>query len=122
MNLLIINGLDISHLVKYEVTYSRLFGPNSGRDLKGNNHMDLVGIFNTVTVTTGNIKEDELSTIIRELNKVSVTVSFYDPEYKALYQNCSMYVPDFTASLKRYKRNPQFNQFSFELIANNKRR
>ena len=116
-NYLSINGYNVSKLVKYDVGYEHLYADNTGRDLNGNMHADLIGIFSKIELTEGSLNTTEMASLLSILDNVFVTVTFFDPKTNG-NRTEQMYVNDYTVSRKNLTR---YNQFDFNLIGMKKR-
>ncbi len=119
MALLKIDGQDVPRLIKYKVSYCKLWGSDTGRSMTGENKGTLIGIFPKIEITTGSLSEDEAAQFLALVNKASANVTYYDTEQK---QNVtgSFYFGDAADELQRQRR-ARHGQISISVIANKRR-
>ena len=63
---------------KYE--YNKLWGSDTGRNLKGKFSGTLVGIFPKITLTFRKLTKAEMNVIAPILNSGTQTLTYYDPD------------------------------------------
>lgn len=119
MDLLLINGVKVPKLTKYQVGYKKLWSSDTGRSMTGENKGTLIGIFPKLEITVGRLTGNEMSTLLSLLNVANANVTYYDPEYKKV-TTASFYFGDIDIELLR-KSQMNYKSFSFSIIANKKR-
>ena len=84
VNSITINGVSMGQYIlsaKYE--YNKLWGSDTGRNLKGKFSGTLVGIFPKITLTFRKLTKAEMNIIAPILDSSSQTVKYYDPKSNA---------------------------------------
>lgn len=117
-----IGTTDLSNLVSYKVGYKKLWAQGSGRNLAGVNKSTLVGIFTKLEVMTGRLNENEMKTFLDALNVEEATVTYFDPQTKAMKSE-SFYFGDIDAEAFKIKYESSaykvaYKPLSFSVIAN----
>lgn len=117
-----IGTTDLSNLVSYKVGYKKLWASGSGRNLAGVNKSTLVGIFTKLEIMTGRLNETEMKKFLDALNVEEATVTYFDPQTKALKSE-SFYFGDIDTEAIRIKKvgsnyKVGYNPLSFSVIAN----
>jgi hypothetical protein len=104
---------------EYTVRFCKLWSPDTGRSMTGENKGTLIGIFPKISVKLGRLSEDEMNAIINLTNQSNANVKYYDVGKKALV-TASFYFGDVSASLE--KQSTMYHKgTSFSIIANKKR-
>lgn len=78
---IILNNISMGQYIlsaKYE--YNKLWGSDTGRNLKGQFSGTLVGIFPKITLTFRKLTKEEINIIAPILNAGSQTLTYYDPD------------------------------------------
>ncbi len=117
-----INGTNFGqYLVEVEYQYNKLWGNDSGRNLKGSWSATLVGIFPKFVLHFRKLTKTELETIAPILDSVTQSFRYYDPKKKA-YTTITTYTGDWSVSNKHLINNSNKNDgFNISFIATNKR-
>lgn len=80
MSYLLINGTDVSHLVKnMKIGYETLVSDTSGRNANGDTVIDIVNKKIKVYVTFRAMTASEMSSLLGSVQSYMVSVSFRDP-------------------------------------------
>ena len=119
MALLKIGTTDISHLVTYKVGYMKLWSPDTGRSMTGENKGTLIGIFPKIEITIGQVSDAEMATLLALFNTASQNVTYYDTE-KRQNKTASFYFGDAVDELIKesgHKHKPM----KISIIANKRR-
>jgi len=110
-----INLGDYATSIKYQ--YPKLWGKDSGRNLKGVMTGTLTGIFPKIVVNFRRLSKSELETLAPILDSATQSVTYYDPKKQ---QNVTM--STYTGDWEIENRNINENQpFSISFIARSKR-
>lgn len=115
-----IDGWAVPKLIKYEVSYNKLWADDSGRDMSGENKGTLIGIFPKLQVEVGAYSQEEMKQFLSKTNKAELSISWFDPETSEMRVGQSYYINDFVVSIKNTK-SMQYKSFAFNLIPNKKR-
>lgn len=116
--LLYIDGWLVPKLIKYEISYNKLWADDSGRDMAGNNKGTLIGIFPKIQVEVGSYTASEMDEFLSKANKAELSIRWYDAQSMKQWDDISYYINDFAISVKN---SGKYNGFSFNLIPNRKR-
>lgn len=95
---------------KYE--YNKLWGTDTGRNLKGKFSGTLVGIFPKITLTFRKLTKAEMNIIAPILDSPSQTVQYYDPKSNA-NKTISTYTGDWSYENKRIATKNESFECSF---------
>lgn len=115
---MIINDVNIGkYIVEVTFGYNKLWGEDSGRNLKGEQSGTLIGIFPKLTVQFRKLKKAELLIIAPILDSAVQTVQYFDP-----VKNATVTMQTYTGDWELTNRNIDVNQpFSCSFIAKKKR-
>ena len=119
MALLKIGNTDITKLVKYKVSYCKLWSSDTGRSMTGENKGTLIGIFPKIEITLGQMTAAEMKDFLALVNVASADVTYYDTE-KQKNITASFYFGDVTDEILRQK-DMRHKQISVSIIANKRR-
>ena len=117
--LLKIGNKDISKLVTYKVTYSKLWSSDSGRSMTGENKGTLIGIFPKLEITVGRMTDAEMSEFLKLVNVASQNVTYYDTQYRRTVTQ-SFYFGDVSDEIVRQK-SMSHKPITVSIIANRRR-
>lgn len=122
-NSITINGVNMGqYIVEAKYGYNKLWGPDTGRNLAGDNTGTLIGIFVKIILQFRKLTKSELEIITPILDSANQTVTYYDPTKKA---NVTMqtYTGDYEISNKNIINESRKNEgFSCSFIAVSRRR
>ena len=80
-NSIVLNNISMrQYLLSAKYEYNKLWGSDTGRNLKGKFSGTLVGIFPKITLTFRKLTKAEMNIIAPILNAGSQTLSYYDPD------------------------------------------
>lgn len=80
-NSITINGVSMGqYLLSAKYEYNKLWGSDTGRNLKGKFTGTLVGIFPKLILTFRKLTKSEMNIIAPILDSASQTVQYYDPK------------------------------------------
>lgn len=121
---LIINGLNMGKYVsEVEFGYNKLWGPESGRNLNGDNSPNtFIGIYPKLRLTFIPTTQEELETLAPILDSPVQNTTYYDPVLKSK-TTISTYTGDWATSNKNTFSNVARanSSFNISVIANKKR-
>ena len=109
----------LGNKTSYTVAYCKLWSPDTGRSLTGENKGTLIGIFPKITVKLGRMSEEDASAIINLTMQAKADVTYYDVG-KMAQVTASFYFGDVSAELEK-QRSMYHKGMSFSIIANKKR-
>lgn len=72
------------YLLQVEYGYNKLWGPDTGRNLKGKTTGTFLGIVVKFKLTFGRLTQQELEELSPILNSAWQTVQYYDPDKKQM--------------------------------------
>ena len=101
---------------KYE--YNKLWGSDTGRNLKGKFSGTLVGIFPKITLTFRKLTKSEMNIIAPILNSGTQSLTYYDPETNS-NKTISTYTGDWNYENKQIMT--KNNSFECTFIARERR-
>lgn len=76
--LIVIGGLSISEMVKYEVNYSKLW-KDADRNMNGDVSASFIGIFPNIDAETMPLDQTQVQTLCAALDQSYFTATFWDP-------------------------------------------
>lgn len=123
-NSIIINGVSMGdYIVEARYGYNKLWGEDSGRNLKGDMTATLLGIFPKITLQFAPLTKAQLEIITPILDSARQTVTYYDPIKKANY-TMTTYTGDYEITNKGIvgKDGLTNDGFSCSFIATKRRR
>lgn len=113
-----LNDLAIGqYLLQADLSYNKLWSSDSGRNMAGANTGTLIGIFPKIKLTFRKMIGTEIALVMAELNKSSITVTYYDLETKSS-DTMSCYAGDIEVPIRRLN---SYDSFTASVIANTKR-
>lgn len=115
--MIIINGKEFNCVTSYEVGRPKLWGDDTGRTYnQGAFKGTLIGVFPKLEVKFRPRSEQELSEIIRELDKGNQTVTYFDPKTQS-NKTANFYTNDYSNSLTRFLNNQKiWQEFTVSFI------
>lgn len=100
-----INGTEFNCVTSFEFARPKLWADDTGRTYaQGRFKGTLIGIFPKLEVSFKPRSENELQSLIRELDKGNQTVRYYDPKTRG-YKTADFYTNDYTNGLHRFLNN-----------------
>lgn len=85
-NALLINGINVGqYILEVEYGYNKLWGKDSGRNLKGEMSGSLLGVFPKLKVTFRKLTRTELELLAPIFDSAIQTITYYDPVLKRMY-------------------------------------
>lgn len=119
MALLRIDGKEIPKLISYKVSYCKLWSPDTGRSMTGENKGTLIGIFPKIEITVGQMSPSEMADFLALVNKANGEVTYFDTE-KRKEITASFYFGDAVDEIKR-QSNMSHKPIKISIIANKRR-
>lgn len=121
-NSITINGINMGqYIVEAKYGYNKLWGPDTGRNLSGDNTGTLIGIFVKIILQFRKLTKSELEIITPILDSANQTVTYYDPTKKT-YVTMQTYTGDYEISNKSIISENRKNEgFSCSFIAVSRR-
>lgn len=95
--LIIIGGLTLTEVVKYDVNYSKLWA-DADRNMNGDVSATFIGIFPNIDCTTMPLRASQVQTLCASLDQPYFTASFWDPASNTL-KTTRYYASDYKISL-----------------------
>jgi len=119
---IIINDVSMGqYLTEVEYDYNKLWAPDSGRNLAGEQSGTLVGIFPKIILHFRNLTKDELEIIVPILDSARQTTTYYDPKKKQV-TTITTYTGDYKIINKKIIEAQKRNEgFTCSFIATRKR-
>ena len=110
-NSIVLNNISMGqYLLSAKYEYNKLWGSDTGRNLKGKFSGTLVGIFPKITLTFRKLTKAEMNIIAPILNSGSQSLTYYDPSTNS-NETISTYTGDWSYENKGIV---QKNDSSFE--------
>ena len=109
----------LGKFVSYKVSFNKLWGPDTGRSMTGENKGTFIGIFTKIEVNIGNMTEENMAAIINLTAQANANVKYFDAGKRDLV-TASFYFGDVSAELRR-KKSMESKPTSFSIIANRRR-
>ena len=122
-NSIMINNVSMGqYLVQAQYGYNKLWGPDTGRNLNGDNSGTLLGIYPKLILQFRKLTKTELETIVPILDSANQTVTYYDPFKQANY-TMTTYTGDYEVVNKNIvgQNNHKNEGFQISFIAVSKR-
>ena len=102
------------YLTQVEYGYNKLWGKDTGRNLKGKTTGTLLGIVDKIKLSFGPLTQTQLETLSPILNSAWQTVKYYNPDRKALIE-IQTYTGDWATTNKNTFSNVAKANESFEI-------
>ena len=102
------------YLTQVEYGYNKLWGKDTGRNLKGKTTGTLLGIVDKIKLSFGPLTQTQLETLSPILNSAWQTVKYYNPDRKALIEE-QTYTGDWATLNKNTFSNVARANESFEI-------
>lgn len=121
-NSIVINGVNIGqYLTEVDFQFPKLWGNDSGRNLKGDMVSTLLGVFPKITLHFRKLKKSELEILAPILDSSTQSVTYYDP-FKKANTTISTYTGDWNVRNKGVVNgNRKMDGFEISFIARSKR-
>ena len=116
---LIIEGWEVPHLIKYAVSYNKVCADDTGQDMSGEKKGTLIGLFPKLNVEVGSFQADEMALFLSQANKAKLKIEWHDAENQVM-RSGEYSLDDVTIDLKNVER-MVYNPFSFQLTPIKKR-
>ena len=108
-----INGVSMGqYLLSAKYEYNKLWGSDTGRNLKGKFTGTLVGVFPKIILTFRKLTKEEMNIIAPILDSSTQTVQYYDPKSNA-NKTISTYTGDWSYENKRIATKNESFECSF---------
>lgn len=108
-----INGVSMGqYLLSAKYEYNKLWGSDTGRNLKGKFTGTLVGVFPKIILTFRKLTKAEMNIIAPILDSPSQTVQYYDPKSNA-NKTITTYTGDWSYENKRIATKNESFECSF---------
>lgn len=107
-NSIVINGVSMGqYLLQAKYEFNKLWGEDSGRNLKGTMTGTLIGVFPKIILTFRKLSQAELNTIAPILDSSTQSLTYYDP---SLNRNVTLstYTGDWSIVNKYISKNDSF--------------
>lgn len=95
--LIIIGGLTLTELVKYDMNYSKLW-KDADRNMNGDISSTLIGIFPNIDATTVPLNQAQVETLCAALDQAYFSATFWDPS-SGTQRTAQFYASDYKISL-----------------------
>ena len=116
--LIIIGGLSLSEMVKYEVNYSKLW-KDADRNMNGDVSASFIGIFPNIDAETPPLDKNQVQTLCAALDQPYFTATFWDPA-SGTQKTRAYYASDYKISLLSRKKG-LYGSVSFSIVPVSKR-
>lgn len=116
--LIIIGGLTLTEMVKYEVNYSKLW-KDADRNMNGTVSSTFIGIFPNIDGETKSLTRAQVITLCSALDQPYFTATFWDPASNA-QKTAGYYASDYTISLLS-RVTGMYGTVSFSIVPISKR-
>ena len=118
-NSIIINNISMGqYLLSAKYEYNKLWGSDTGRNLKGKFSGTLVGVFPKIILTFRKLTKAEMNIIAPILDSGTQTVTYYDPSTNS-NETISTYTGDWSYENKQIMT--KNNSFEISFIARERR-
>lgn len=112
-NSITINNVSMGqYLLSAKYEYNKLWGSDTGRNLKGKFTGTLVGVFPKLILTFRKLTKNEMNVIAPILDSATQTVQYYDPKLNAT-KTISTYTGDWSYENKRIATKNESFECSF---------
>lgn len=95
--LIIIGGLSLAEMVKYEVNYSKLW-KDADRNMNGDVSAAFIGIFPNIDAETKALDQNQVETLCAALDQPYFTATFWDPA-SGTQKTAGYYASDYKITL-----------------------
>lgn len=116
--LIIIGGLTLTELVKYDVNYSKLW-KDADRNMNGDVSATFIGIFPNIDAETTPLTEAQVQVLCSALDQSYFSMTFYDPSSQS-QKTANYYSSDYKISLLS-RMTGMYASVSFSVIPISKR-
>lgn len=116
--LIIIGGLSISEMVKYEVNYSKLW-KDADRNMNGDVAATFIGIFPNIDAETPPLDQDQVEVLCAALDQPYFSATFWDPA-SATQKTAQYYASDYKITLVS-RSTGRYGGVSFSIVPISKR-
>ena len=112
-NSITINGVSMGqYLLSAKYEYNKLWGSDTGRNLKGKFTGTLVGVFPKIILTFRKLTKEEMNIIAPILDSSTQTLQYYDPKSNA-NKTISTYTGDWSYENKKIATKNESFECSF---------
>jgi hypothetical protein len=116
--LIIIGGLTLTELVKYDVNYSKLW-KDADRNMNGDVSASFIGIFPNIDVSTMPMKQADVQMLCAALDQSYFSATFWDPS-SGTQKTANYYASDYKISLLN-RVSGRYGTVDFSIIPVSKR-
>lgn len=116
--LIVIGGLTLTELVKYEMNYSKLW-KDADRNMNGDVSATFIGIFPNIDAETTPLTQNEVETLCAALDQSYFSMTFWDPA-SGTQKTANYYASDYKVSLLN-RITGMYGTVSFSVIPVSKR-
>jgi len=116
--LIIIGGLSLTELVKYDVTYSKLW-KDADRNMNGDVSATFIGVFPNIDAETTPLTQTEVQTLCTALDSSYFSMTFWDPA-SGSQKTANYYASDYKVSLLN-RITGMYGTVEFSVVAVSKR-
>lgn len=116
--LIVIGGLSLTEMVKYEVNYSKLW-KDADRNMNGDVSATFIGVFPNIDAETMNLDQNQVETLCAALDQPYFSATFWDPA-SGTQKTAGYYASDYKITLLSRTRG-QYGSVSFSIVPISKR-
>lgn len=116
--LIIIGGLTLTEMVKYDMNYSKLW-KDADRNMNGDVSSTFIGVFPNIDATTIQMKQADVETLCAALDQPYFSATFWDPS-SGSQQTAQYYASDYKISLLN-RVSGQYATVDFSIVPVSKR-
>lgn len=116
--LIIVGGMTLTEMVKYEVNYSKLW-KDADRNMNGDVSATFIGIFPNIDAETPPLSQDEVEVLCAALDQPYFTATFWDPA-TGTQKTAGYYASDYKITLQSRSRG-HYGNVSFSIVPISKR-
>lgn len=116
--LIVIGGLTLTEMVKYEVNYSKLW-KDADRNMNGDVTATFIGVFPNIDAETLPLTRSQVQTLCSALDQSYFSLTFWDPSSNS-QKTANYYASDYKISLLN-RITGMYGSVSFSLVPVSKR-
>lgn len=116
--LIVIGGLSLAEMVKYEVNYSKLW-KDADRNMNGDVSASFIGIFPNVDCETMDLDHTQVETLCAALDQPYFTATFWDPA-SGTQKTAGYYASDYKITLVNRTKG-HYGHVEFSIVPISKR-
>lgn len=116
--LIVIGGLTLTEMVKYEVNYSKLW-KDADRNMNGDVNASFIGVFPNIDAETMPLDQEQVETLCAALDQPYFTATFWDPS-SGTQKTRGYYASDYKVTLMSRKMGI-YGNVAFSIVPISKR-